>query len=165
MVGSLDALGLEPRREVCTPLGYSVDVVVSLLDGREVAVEVDGPGHFFGQVTRTLPPTPTRTRTPTPTLTPTRTPTPTPTPTPTRTPTLTLTKACGRALERIAAHATRRQQARRRVLTAAVAHRRRAQAAAVLTWAARRRNSRGPGAAKATALRRTHAQRGGLRHV
>ena len=75
MVRSLDALGLEPRREVCTPLGYSpnpnpspspnpnpnpnevctplgysLDVVVSLLDGREVAVEVDGPAHFFGQV-------------------------------------------------------------------------------------------------------------------
>ena len=77
MVGSLDALGLEPRREVCTPLGYSLDVVVSLLDGREVAVEVDGPGHFFGQVTLTL------------TLTLTLTPTPTPTPTRTRTRTLT----------------------------------------------------------------------------
>ena len=36
--------------EVRTPLGYSLDVVVSLLDGREVAVEVDGPAHFFGQV-------------------------------------------------------------------------------------------------------------------
>ena len=75
VVGSLDALGLEPRREVCTPLGYSVDVVVSLLDGREVAVEVDGPGHFFGQVTLT------------------RTPTPTPTPTLTLTLTLTLTSS------------------------------------------------------------------------
>ena len=81
VVGSLDALGLEPRREVCTPLGYSVDVVVSLLDGREVAVEVDGPGHFFGQVTLTL------TRTPTPT--------PTPTLTLTLTPTLTPTRCCG----------------------------------------------------------------------
>ena len=50
VVRSLDALGLEPKREVVTPLGYSLDVVVSLLDGREVAVEIDGPAHFFGQV-------------------------------------------------------------------------------------------------------------------
>ena len=35
---------------MCTPLGYSVDVVISLIDGREVGVEVDGPGHFFGEV-------------------------------------------------------------------------------------------------------------------
>ena len=82
MVGSLDALGLEPRREVCTPLGYSLDVVVSLLDGREVAVEVDGPGHFFGQVTLTL----------TLTLTPNPNPNPNPTLTRTRTQTRTRTR-------------------------------------------------------------------------
>ena len=32
-----------------TPQGYSVDAVV-LYGGREVAVEVDGPSHFFGQI-------------------------------------------------------------------------------------------------------------------
>ena len=49
-------------------------------------------------------------------------------------------RLCGRALESIAAHATHRQQARRRLLSAAVAHRRRSQAAAVLRWVARRRD-------------------------
>ena len=48
MVASLLALGLAPRQEVRTPRGYSLDAVVSH-GGREVAVEVDGPSHFFGQ--------------------------------------------------------------------------------------------------------------------
>ena len=48
MVASLLALGLAPRQEVRTPQGYSLDAVVSH-GGREVAVEVDGPSHFFGQ--------------------------------------------------------------------------------------------------------------------
>ena len=37
------------KQEVRTPQGYSVDAVV-LYGGREVAVEVDGPSHFFGQI-------------------------------------------------------------------------------------------------------------------
>ena len=37
------------KQEVRTPLGYSVDAVL-LYGGREVAVEVDGPSHFFGQI-------------------------------------------------------------------------------------------------------------------
>ena len=42
---SLRALGLSPREEVRTRVGYSVDAMVSL-HGREVAIEVDGPSHF-----------------------------------------------------------------------------------------------------------------------
>ncbi len=49
VVASLLALGLELRQEVRTPQGYSLDALVSTLDGGEVAVEVDGPGHFFGR--------------------------------------------------------------------------------------------------------------------
>ena len=37
-----------PREEVRTPLGYSLDAVVDF-EGREVAVEVDGPWHFVGR--------------------------------------------------------------------------------------------------------------------
>ena len=37
-----------PREEVRTPLGYSLDAVVDF-EGREVAVEVDGPSHFVGR--------------------------------------------------------------------------------------------------------------------
>ena len=48
VAASLLALGLAPREEVRTPQGYSLDAVVSH-GGREVAVEVDGPSHFFGR--------------------------------------------------------------------------------------------------------------------
>ena len=48
VVASLLALGLAPQEEVRTPQGYSLDAVVSH-GGREVAVEVDGPSHFFGR--------------------------------------------------------------------------------------------------------------------
>jgi hypothetical protein len=33
----------------CEASGYSIDAVVTLKDGREVAVEVDGPSHFLGR--------------------------------------------------------------------------------------------------------------------
>ena len=46
--GTLAAIGLPPRSEVLTPLGYSLDAVIEV-DGTEVAVEVDGPSHFVGQ--------------------------------------------------------------------------------------------------------------------
>ena len=49
VVRELGALKLEPREEVRTPQGYSLDAVVSI-DGHEVAVEVDGPSHFVGRV-------------------------------------------------------------------------------------------------------------------
>ena len=45
---ALAALGLEPLEEVRTEQGYSLDAVVEL-DGRDVAVEFDGPSHFVGQ--------------------------------------------------------------------------------------------------------------------
>eukprot|EP00966_Prymnesium_polylepis_P187428 4345420-Prymnesium_polylepis.1 len=43
----LQSMGMEPQEEVCTPQGYSVDLVVEL-GGRRVAVEVDGPSHYLG---------------------------------------------------------------------------------------------------------------------
>jgi hypothetical protein len=42
------ALGWPTRETVRTRLGYSVDAVVDF-EGREVAVEVDGPSHFVGR--------------------------------------------------------------------------------------------------------------------
>ena len=44
---ALAALGLKPREEVRTAQGYSIDAVVHV-NGRDVAVEVDGPYHFVG---------------------------------------------------------------------------------------------------------------------
>ena len=43
-----EGMGLPLREEVRTPLEYSVDAVVDF-EGREVAVEVDGPSHFVGR--------------------------------------------------------------------------------------------------------------------
>jgi len=49
VVRTLESLGLEPREEVRTPQGYSIDAVVSVDGDRvKVAVEVDGPSHFVG---------------------------------------------------------------------------------------------------------------------
>ena len=45
MTSTLAALELQPREEVRTAHGYSIDAVV-LVDGHDVAVEVDGPSHF-----------------------------------------------------------------------------------------------------------------------
>ena len=47
VAATLAVLGLEPRDEVRTPQGYSLDMVVNY-EGREVAIEVDGPFHFVG---------------------------------------------------------------------------------------------------------------------
>ena len=47
-MAALTALGLPVREEVGTPQGYSLDAVV-VFEGREVAVEVDGPSHFVGR--------------------------------------------------------------------------------------------------------------------
>jgi hypothetical protein len=49
VVASLLALELDPREEVRSPQGYSLDAVVLLHGGREVAIEVDGPSHFCGR--------------------------------------------------------------------------------------------------------------------
>jgi hypothetical protein len=48
VVAALKALGHEPREEVRTPQGYSLDSVVRI-SSREVAIEVDGPNHFVGR--------------------------------------------------------------------------------------------------------------------
>ena len=48
VVRALKALGLEPKEEVLTPQGYSLDAVVRI-SGCEVAIEVDGPFHFVGR--------------------------------------------------------------------------------------------------------------------
>ena len=48
VVAALKALGHEPREEVRTPQGYSLDAVVRIAS-REVAIEVDGPSHFVGR--------------------------------------------------------------------------------------------------------------------
>ena len=45
---ALRALGLDPREEVRTAQGYSLDAVVCVR-GVQVAVEVDGPSHFVGR--------------------------------------------------------------------------------------------------------------------
>ena len=44
----LAGLGLKLSEEVRTPQGYSLDAVV-VVEGRDVAVEVDGPSHFVGR--------------------------------------------------------------------------------------------------------------------
>jgi hypothetical protein len=48
VIAALKALGHEPREEVRTPQGYSLDAVVRI-SSREVAIEVDGPSHFVGR--------------------------------------------------------------------------------------------------------------------
>jgi hypothetical protein len=48
VVRALKALGLDPKEEVLTPQGYSLDAVVRI-SGCEVAIEVDGPFHFVGR--------------------------------------------------------------------------------------------------------------------
>jgi len=48
VAASLREIGLTPQEEVRTPQGYSLDAVVSE-GGFEVAVEVDGPSHFWGR--------------------------------------------------------------------------------------------------------------------
>jgi hypothetical protein len=48
VAASLREIGLTPQEEVRTAQGYSLDAVVSE-GGFEVAVEVDGPSHFWGR--------------------------------------------------------------------------------------------------------------------
>ena len=48
MTATLGSLEFNSREEVVTPQGYSLDAVVQV-QGRDVAVEVDGPRHFLGR--------------------------------------------------------------------------------------------------------------------
>ena len=48
VANALRALGLDLQEEVRTAQGYSLDVVVCV-EGRKIAVEVDGPSHFVGR--------------------------------------------------------------------------------------------------------------------
>ncbi|EJK71902.1 hypothetical protein THAOC_06615, partial [Thalassiosira oceanica] len=47
VVGELRAAGVDLEEEVLLGSGYRIDALVKVGDGREVAVEVDGPFHFI----------------------------------------------------------------------------------------------------------------------
>ncbi|KAL7529633.1 hypothetical protein ACHAXR_003063, partial [Thalassiosira sp. AJA248-18] len=46
VVSVLRSIGLNPREEVLTPRGFSLDALVEI-DGKQVGVEMDGPSHFI----------------------------------------------------------------------------------------------------------------------
>jgi len=48
VVSFLSAMGLQPQEEVLLKSGYRIDAVVEV-DGKQIAVEVDGPSHFIGR--------------------------------------------------------------------------------------------------------------------
>ena len=48
VVSSLSSMGLQPQEEVLMKSGYRIDAVVEV-NGRQLAVEVDGPHHFVGR--------------------------------------------------------------------------------------------------------------------
>jgi len=41
-------MGLQPQEEVSLKSGYRIDAVVEV-DGKQIAIEVDGPSHFIGK--------------------------------------------------------------------------------------------------------------------
>ena len=47
VAGELKAAGLYLDEEVLLGSGYRVDALVKVVDGRKMAVEVDGPFHFI----------------------------------------------------------------------------------------------------------------------
>ncbi|EJK54479.1 hypothetical protein THAOC_25889, partial [Thalassiosira oceanica] len=47
VVGELRAAGMDLGEEVLLGSGYRIDALVKFSDGRNVAVEVDGPSHFI----------------------------------------------------------------------------------------------------------------------
>ena len=47
VVSELAAMGLVPQQEVQTQSGYTLDAIVEVGDNK-IAIEVDGPSHFFG---------------------------------------------------------------------------------------------------------------------
>jgi len=48
VISSLSSMGLQPQEEVLLKSGYRIDAVVEV-NGKQVAVEVDGPSHFIGR--------------------------------------------------------------------------------------------------------------------
>jgi len=48
VVSILSSMGLQPQEEVLLKSGYRIDAVVEV-DGKQIAVEVDGPSHFIGR--------------------------------------------------------------------------------------------------------------------
>jgi len=48
VVSILSSMGLQPQEEVVLKSGYRIDAVVEV-DGKLIAVEVDGPSHFIGR--------------------------------------------------------------------------------------------------------------------
>jgi len=48
VVSILSSIGLQPQEEVLLKSGYRIDAVVEV-DGKQIAVEVDGPSHFIGR--------------------------------------------------------------------------------------------------------------------
>ena len=48
VVSSLSSMDLQPQEEVLTKSGYRIDAVVEV-NGKQIAVEIDGPSHFIGR--------------------------------------------------------------------------------------------------------------------
>ena len=48
VVSILSSMGLQPQEEVLLKSGYRIDAVVEV-NGKQKAVEVDGPSHFIGK--------------------------------------------------------------------------------------------------------------------
>jgi len=48
VVSSLSSMGLQPQEELLLESGYRIDTVVEV-NGKEIAVEADGPSHFIGR--------------------------------------------------------------------------------------------------------------------
>ena len=48
VVSILSSMGLQPQEEVLLNSGYMIDAIVEV-NGKQVAVEVDGPSHFIGR--------------------------------------------------------------------------------------------------------------------
>jgi len=48
VVSILSSMGLQPQEEVLLKSGYRVDAVVEV-NGKQIAIEVDGPSHFIGK--------------------------------------------------------------------------------------------------------------------
>jgi len=48
VVSILSSIGIQPQEEVLLKSGYRIDAVVEV-NGRQIAVEVDGPSHFIGR--------------------------------------------------------------------------------------------------------------------
>ena len=49
VMARLRVLGLRPKEEELTKIGYSLDAIVEV-NGKQLGVEVDGPSHFIGKI-------------------------------------------------------------------------------------------------------------------